>query len=332
MNKIILITALLFSYSGSGSPEDNSTPSTDGSSAVIQHVPIKWQLKKQAQVESDVVTLLDVIEPAKGKELPDIVLQDAPVIGKPKHLHQSKIFQLVEKEFPGLLSPKAEGSLWVKVSRKHRLLEENEFLDLLIDSKDFIFEEVDGELIISLAKKWIPLQVPPGPVILDFEGHGISQPSNYNIIKFSIVSGAGKIGPYFVPVRCQQMREVLVAKESIQRGHLVDGKRFDWKLMDSLALNDPVTRDLLDPTDPMQLVRALKKGSPLTQRDVKRQPMVTRRAVVTALKVQGSLKISIKALSEEEGYKGDVIKVRNMRSNKQFYAKVIDRNIVEPIF
>jgi flagella basal body P-ring formation protein FlgA len=122
---------------------------------------------------------------------------------------------------------------------------------------------------------------------------------------------------------------VLVSRRPIQRGEILNEDAIQWETRDVLSLRSPLTRELVDPDDPFEAVRTLREGEPILMRDVRRQPLVQRRDIVTAILDRGALQISIKALSEEEGYKGDIIRVTNLRSNKEFHARVIRPNLVE---
>lgn len=292
---------------------------------------MEWEIKDEIVLNKDHILLSDVIRTPSNTPVPELVIAAAPGVERPVHLHQSKIYHTVEKALPGLLAPKGGGPQWCKVSRQHRLFEEDEFLSMVAGSRDQVFVNPDENLVINLTRKWIPIPIPDGPVILEVEDHNKVKTATYGVIRFYLIHNGGRSGPHFVQIRCQRMEEVLVLKAKVNRDDIIDERDHSWLMADTLSLRNPITREAYDPSDLIQARRPLNSGIVLTDRDVKRKPMVSRRSLVTAFSELGSLRISIKALSEEDGYKGDVIKVRNLRSNKEFFARVIGANLVEPL-
>lgn len=78
----------------------------------------------------------------------------------------------------------------------------------------------------------------------------------------------------------------------------------------------------------MQATRFLTTGQMLTSRDLKRETILKKGQMVKAIFGAEALEISITAQAEEGGAVGDVIKVKNIDSNKMFAAKIIDRGVV----
>lgn len=79
----------------------------------------------------------------------------------------------------------------------------------------------------------------------------------------------------------------------------------------------------------MQAARFLSMGQALTSRDLKREQILKKGQMVKAIFGAESLEISITAQAEEGGAVGDVIKVKNVDSQKMFAAKIIDRGVVK---
>ena len=79
----------------------------------------------------------------------------------------------------------------------------------------------------------------------------------------------------------------------------------------------------------MQAARFLTAGQMLSSRDLKREQILKKGQMVKAIFGADELEISITAQAEEGGAVGDVVKVKNIDSNKMFAAKIIDRGIVK---
>lgn len=290
---------------------------------------LSWTLKNEVVIPGEKVLVSDILTVEDGGQLPDLVLHDAPVVGDPLHWHRSRVFQMVNEKFPGLLKDHGEGAIWVKVRKQSRMFDQAELLDLLHRSLDRMFMETRGVIEFELTREWTPVRVPEGPVEMELIGDRDSRPSAYSIIKFHLTSRDLQLGPWFVQLKCRCLEDVLVSRRPIQRGEILREDAIQWETRDVLSLRSPLTRELVDPDDPFEAVRTLREGEPILMRDVRRQPLVQRRDIVTAILDRGALQISIKALSEEEGYKGDIIRVINLRSNKEFHARVIRPNLVE---
>lgn len=79
----------------------------------------------------------------------------------------------------------------------------------------------------------------------------------------------------------------------------------------------------------MQASRYLTAGQMLASRDLKREQILRKGQMVKAIFGADALEISISAQAEEGGAVGDVIKVKNLDSQKMFAAKIIDRGVVK---
>jgi flagella basal body P-ring formation protein FlgA len=79
----------------------------------------------------------------------------------------------------------------------------------------------------------------------------------------------------------------------------------------------------------MQATRLLATGQMLSARDLKRETILKKGQMVKAIFGAEGLEISITAQAEEGGAVGDVIKIKNIDSNKMFAAKIIDRGVVK---
>lgn len=79
----------------------------------------------------------------------------------------------------------------------------------------------------------------------------------------------------------------------------------------------------------LQANRFLNAGQLLSDRDLKKEQVMRKGQIVKALFGQQSLQITISAQAEEAGAVGDVIRVKNLDSQKMFAARIIDRGLVE---
>ncbi len=94
---------------------------------------------------------------------------------------------------------------------------------------------------------------------------------------------------------------------------------------------DQVSRDVV--TDPARLIGTtprsrLRVGEPLRENDTRMPVLVTRASNVIIRLTHGAMTLSAQGKAEEEGARGDVIRVRNLQSNKMIEATVVGPDTV----
>jgi flagellar basal body P-ring formation protein FlgA len=113
----------------------------------------------------------------------------------------------------------------------------------------------------------------------------------------------------------------------------------DAKIGDSItdSMIDTDMRYIPAGTDPvvtkesllgMQATRFITAGSIVNYRDLKRETILKKGQIVKAIFGKDSFEISISALAEESGAVGDVLKFKNIDSQKMFSAKVEEKGLV----
>ena len=82
----------------------------------------------------------------------------------------------------------------------------------------------------------------------------------------------------------------------------------------------------------LELTMNLNAGRPLTKREAVSRPVVRKGQVVQVVAQQGTLTVSMKAIALENGATGDLIRLRNLDSRKDFNAQVINETKVQVHF
>ncbi|MGZ3744771.1 MAG: flagellar basal body P-ring formation chaperone FlgA [Pseudobdellovibrionaceae bacterium] len=75
--------------------------------------------------------------------------------------------------------------------------------------------------------------------------------------------------------------------------------------------------------------RTLAPKAPILLSDLKREPAARRGQVVRALVGEHDFEVSINASAEESGFIGDLIKIKNMETQKMMSAIIIDKGVVK---
>ena len=78
--------------------------------------------------------------------------------------------------------------------------------------------------------------------------------------------------------------------------------------------------------------RELRPGEWLTGRMIDRPDVVKARQVVTIGLAHGPIQITCKGISQQGGSPGDIIRVKNLSSQREVLARVVNKDLVEVVF
>ncbi len=88
------------------------------------------------------------------------------------------------------------------------------------------------------------------------------------------------------------------------------------------------TAQSIDSVIGMQAIRFLSAGQMISFNDVKKEQVMKKGQMVKAIVGNNAFEVSMSALVEEAGSIGDVIRIKNLDSQKIFAAKVVERGLV----
>ena len=97
-------------------------------------------------------------------------------------------------------------------------------------------------------------------------------------------------------------------------------------LLDWLNVRDNVQK--IEAVIGMQAVRFLNAGQILQYSDLRKETVLKKGQIVRAMFGAVDFEIAISAEAQESGSIGDVVKIKNLDSQKVFAAKVVERGIV----
>jgi flagella basal body P-ring formation protein FlgA len=123
-----------------------------------------------------------------------------------------------------------------------------------------------------------------------------------------------------VPVRVGLQSEVVVAARPITRGGLLDAEDVRVERRELIAGQDPVR--VVDAVLGLRAVRGIAVGEPI-QMSLVEQPPLVRRGDIVLLTTEGrGLRAVTQGEAKEDGKEGQVIRVRNLHSNREVYGQV----------
>jgi len=122
-------------------------------------------------------------------------------------------------------------------------------------------------------------------------------------------------------------KKVPVARKLIRFGERIQSEDIEIQETDITFVKEetPETSQVVG----MRTNRSLTPRMPVLLSDLKREPATTRGQVVKALIGDSDFEVSINASAEENGFIGDVIKIKNPETQKTMSATVIDKGVVK---
>jgi flagella basal body P-ring formation protein FlgA len=126
-------------------------------------------------------------------------------------------------------------------------------------------------------------------------------------------------------------RSVVVAAVPLARNQTIKGTDVRLAAVDLAQIPDDATTDLQDVIG-KRVRRNVSLGTPLHDRLVEAPIVIARGAVVMIVAQSSSVSVTVQGQAKEDGSIGEQIRVLNLSSGKEVYAKVLDENTVHVDF
>ena len=184
-----------------------------------------------------------------------------------------------------------------------------------------------GTLELRLGRPWTAVTLPDGEVtvkILELPANGVG--ANF-IVRFELHAGNQVRGPWQMPVQAQIWREVWVAGSALRVGQPLAEAGLVKERRDVLGLREPCWNgDAGDAA--VELASFVPAGAVLPARSLRLRAVLHRGQRVEALLQAGSMDVSMQAEALQEGAPGQLVRIRNVRSGKEFIGRVQDEHTV----
>jgi len=284
--------------------------------------PDAWNLMPQVHVDSSGV-FLDQIVVATGaiQFPPHIRLARAPQPGQTASFSRSDAVRLAEAFVPGLSITNWGGAAEVRVSRRVRVFEESDLVELLTATLQKEYVKNQGELELHLTRPWPKPEVPDEPLTLkvaEMPALGIS-PSF--VVTFELWAGKESVGKWQAPILAAVWRDIPVAHSTLQRGQALKDADVTMERSDVLIHRDAF---LNFPTidESIELTESIPAGRPILNRSIRVRPLILRGQMVEGVFQDGTLAISLMVETLEDGALGQTVRVRNPKTSRELYGKV----------
>lgn len=289
------------------------------------------ELLPQAVAGSQGIFISDVVTNHSGQPLPRILLAPAPPVGRPVYLSRFQISTLFTKAAPELTCSNWIGAERIKISRAARVVNDLLLKEMLTETLQQESVKERGELELNFNRAWKPVLVPDDPLsikITDIPTSGVSP--NF-ICRFDLFAGEEKIGSFQQPLGAKIWKEIFVARSNVTRGQSLRDADLTLERRDILNNRDYLT-ELPFENPYVEFGQNVMAGHQVTPRVLRLKTVVKRGRMVDAVAQDEALMIAVRAEALEDGVPGELIRLRNIRSKKEFKGKVKDEQTVVVVF
>jgi flagella basal body P-ring formation protein FlgA len=289
------------------------------------------ELLPHAISSSQGIFLGDVVTNKSDQPLPRIQLAPPPPVGRPMFFSRFQINAMFAKAAPELACTNWGGADRIKVSRATRVVNEVTLKELLTEAIQKEWVKDRGELELRFTRPWNALVVPDDPLsikIIEMPTSGVSP--NF-ICRFELRAAEDLVGTFQQPLNASVWKEIYVARSNLGRGELLRDADIGLERRDILTNRDYLTS--LPMEDPyVELRQNVPGGQLITARVLRLRTIIKRGRAVDAIAQDDALTISVRAEALEDGVPGQLVRLRNIRSRKEFKGKVKDEQTVVVLF
>lgn len=118
-----------------------------------------------------------------------------------------------------------------------------------------------------------------------------------------------------------------VTTRMISQGERLTPEALRMSMMDITFAKDASLR--IEDVQGMMAARTLPVGSPVWSSDLKREPATKKGQIVKALIGDDSFEISVNVEAQDNGFVGDLVKVKNLETQKMLSALVTEKGVVK---
>lgn len=281
-------------------------------------------LRPEAQVTGEGVFLEQLVTDGMAEK---VRLCDAPPFGQRLVLPRARLTALLGEKHAGRVWAGAEQ---VVVTRAGRALEEPELKTLLTAELQRAHVRTRGELQIRCLRPWTPASVPNEPLAVKVVELPLAGVTANFIVRFELRTEHELIGQWQMPLQAQIWNDVWVARSLVPRGELLRDADLSKERRDVMTLREAIGGSAELP-EGVEVASSLPQGSVVLASHLRLRPLVRRGQIVEAVLQEGGLAVTLKVEALEHGAAGQVIRVRNLQSRREFRGKVANEETVHAI-
>jgi flagella basal body P-ring formation protein FlgA len=207
------------------------------------------------------------------------------------------------------------------------MLDESEMKQMLTSVLQSEHVRERGELELRFIRPFAAIQAPDEALqlkVIDLPNAGVSPQF---IARCELRAGDELIANLQINVNAKIWRDIWIARSQLLRGQPMHNADIGTERRDVLAFKDGLVNL---PTDlsSYDIGENVPAGAILTTRAFKQRPIIRRGKTIDALIQDGTLQIAVKVEALEDGLPGQIVRVRNIKSRREFRGKVQDEETV----
>jgi flagella basal body P-ring formation protein FlgA len=285
------------------------------------------QLIPAATAGSEGIFLSDVVTNASEQPLPKIKLAPAPAIGRPTFLSRLQVASLLTQAAPDVVCTNWVGADRIRITRLTRVVNEGILKELLTDAIQREYVKEIGELELRFNRPWKPIAVPDEALSIKITEMPTSGVSPSFICRFEMIAGQEVVGTYQQPLSAKVWKEIFVARSNLTRGQQLRDADIGMERRDIVNNRDYLTELPLE-NPYVEFRENVQAGTQITARTLRLRAIIKRGRQVDAVAKDEGLTISVRAEALEDGVPGQMVRLRNIRSKREFKGKVLDEQTV----
>ncbi len=187
--------------------------------------------------------------------------------------------------------------------------------------------QVHGKVRAFLGREWVPLQVSHNFQI-KIRDSNPDELTASTYTRFSVWDKGERLGDFSMPLKLSHLQGVFFSKIPLQRGAIPSPSSFETKEVDVLknhANSVPATAKLSG----YQIDSNLKPGQPLKWNLLSKTTLIRKGEVVDVFASGNGIFVTMKGLALEDGVRDSMVRIKNINSEKEFRAKVLDESSVK---
>ena len=184
-----------------------------------------------------------------------------------------------------------------------------------------------GDVKVYLNRNWENVKVGPNFLVnLKSCSPDTLSPSNY--LKIELWDEGVELGEFSFNVKVAHLEEVYFAKKSLERGSRLSSDLFKVRKVDTLKqyANSVVAGANLKG---YEISSPIRQDIPLKWNHLSKITLINKGAVVDVFAAGNGIYVTMKGMALEDGVEGSFVRVKNLSSDKEFNAKVLNENSVK---
>ncbi len=252
-----------------------------------------------------------------------------PIRIKPSQVQPS--FTINQKTTASIAPLYSEGRTFPEFSSSDREVKEvfltREILEFKLGELLGYRYQASGKVVAYVTRQWTPIRLSSNFIlkIRDCMPDNLS-PSTF--VRFTIWDHGLNIGEFAEPIRMSHFLNCLYTKNLSARGSKLLSQNFSDRPVDVLKQHAgavPSGTDLKG----YELAVNLRDNSILKWNHLTKVALVKKGEIVDVFASGNGIYISMKGMALENGVEGGIVKVRNLSSEKEFQAKVLNEKSVK---